>query len=252
MKKPVIPIVIAVVLAIGAAACVYAFARTSDAHAVADQQPVSVLVSTDVIPSGTTLQAAVDAGLIEQTFVPSRLSPPLAVSEISGANAGLIATADVPAGQLILDGAFAADTPDVVPIDVPDGMMAVSVLLEAPAKVGPFLRPGSSIAVFDTASLGSPGAGGGEVMATQVILDQVTVLAIGPVTQRDESSAAASAWDQTLVTVAVDQAQAQALVHGAQTGALYLGLLGDGAQASRGTGITNSTLFRSAAPSPGS
>lgn len=249
MKKPVIPILIAVVLSIGAAVCVYAFARSSDARAVADQQPVPVLVSTDMIPEGTTLQSAVDDGLVEQTYVPVRLSPPTAIGEVSADNGGLIATADVPAGQLIMQGAFAADIPKVVPIEVPEGKMAVSVLLEAPAKVGPFLRPGSSIAVFDTASLGTPGAGGGEVKATRVILDEVSVLAIGPVTARDESTAAASAWDETLVTLAVDQAQARALVHGAQTGSLYLALLGEGAPGPSGASLTNETLFSSAAPS---
>lgn len=243
MKKPIVPLLIALVLAIGAGVAVYAFARSADERAIAEQQPVPVLVSAGVIPAGTTLQAAVDGGLIEQSVVPQSLRPASALAEVSGTSAGLIATADLPAGQVILDGAFAPEVPDVAPIDVPEGMLAVSVLLEAPAKVGPFLRPGSSIAVYDTASLGTSQAGGTEVLATRAILDRVMVLAIGPVTEQGEDGAGDGAWDQTLVTVAVDDAQAAKLIHGAQTGSLYLALLGDGTEPVRPTQVTNLDLL---------
>jgi len=243
MKKPIFPLLIALVLAIGAAVAIYAFARSSDERAIADQQPVPVLVSAALVPAGTTLQAALDDGLVEQSFVPIALRPTSAISEVSATTSGLIATSDLPAGQVILDGAFAADIPDVPPIDIPDGLMAVSVLLEAPAKVGPFLRPGALIAIFDTASLGSPDSGGNDVLATRAILDKVTVLAIGPVTEKDENNAGDGAWDQTLVTVAVDDVQAAKLIHGAQTGALYLALLGDGTEPAGSTQITNAQLL---------
>jgi len=243
MKKPIVPLLIALLLAIGAGVAVYAFARSADERAIAEQQPVPVLVSAALIPAGTTLQAAVDGGLIEQSVVPQALRPASALAQVSGATGGLIATADLPAGQVILDGAFAAEVPDVAPIDIPDGLLAVSVLLEAPAKVGPFLRPGSSIAVYDTASLGSSVVGGPEELATRAILDKVTVLAIGPVTEQGEDGAGDGAWDQTLVTVAVDDAQAARLIHGAQTGALYLALLGDGTKPAGPAQVTNAQLL---------
>ncbi|NDC79283.1 MAG: hypothetical protein EBZ67_15655 [Chitinophagia bacterium] len=151
MKKPIIPVLIAILLAIGAGVAVYAFARSADERAVAQQQPVPVLVSAALVPAGTTLQAALADGLIEQSVVPQALRPVTALAGVTQSTAALVATADLPAGQVILDGAFAADLPDIAPIDIPDGQLAVSVLLEAPAKVGSFLRPGSSIAVYDTA-----------------------------------------------------------------------------------------------------
>jgi pilus assembly protein CpaB len=243
MKKPIVPLLIAFLLAIGAGIAVYAFARSSDERALAEQQPVPVLVSAGVVPAGTTLQTAIDDGLIEQSLVPVALRPAAALAEVSPSTAGLVATADLPAGQVILDGAFAADLPDIAPIDIPEGMFAVSVLLEAPAKVGPFLRPGSSIAVYDTASLGDGQAGGAEVLATRAILDKVTVLAIGPVTEKQEDGAGDGAWDQTLVTVAVDDVQAAKLIHGAQTGSLYLALLADGAEPAGATQVTNAELL---------
>jgi len=243
MKKPIIPVLIAILLAIGAGVAVYAFARSADERAVAQQQPVPVLVSAALVPAGTTLQTALEDGLIEQSVVPQALRPVSALTGVTQSTAALVATADLPAGQVILDGAFAADLPDIAPIDIPDGQLAVSILLEAPAKVGTFLRPGSSIAVYDTASLGSDQAGGTEVLATRAILDKVVVLAIGPVTESGEDSAGDGAWDQTLVTVAVDDAQAARLIHGAQTGSLYLALLAEGTDPVRPTQVTNAALL---------
>ena len=47
----------------------------------------------------------------------------------------------------------------------------------------------------------------------------------------------------TMLTVAVDQGQAERLVHAAQTGSLYLALRDDSAKVSIGDGVTDRTLF---------
>lgn len=247
MKRPIIPIILAVLLAIGAGIAVYAFARTADARAMESQQPVNVLVSTEVIPLGTSLQSARDAGLIAQETVPLKLAPSSAIPEVTSGNSMLVATFDIPAGQVLLTPSFASQLPLLKGLDVPDGQMAVSVLLEAPAKVGPFLRPGSSIAVFDTAPVPDEGVTtsttSGPVQQTRVLLDKVQVLAIGPVTEQQARSGQSGDWDQTLVTVSVTPEQAEKLVHGAQTGALYLSLLGEGTSPKPGDGVTDTTVF---------
>ena len=52
MNRRVVPIVIAVVLAIVAGALVFFFARSAENRALADEQPVNVLVTTQPIPQG--------------------------------------------------------------------------------------------------------------------------------------------------------------------------------------------------------
>ena len=47
-----------------------------------------------------------------------------------------------------------------------------------------------------------------------------------------------------LVTVAATQQEAERLVHGTQTGALYLALLGDTSVVKPGPGVDNKTLFQ--------
>lgn len=243
MKRPIIPIIIAVLLAIGAGFAVFLFASSSDSRAVADQQPVSVVVTTSEIPAGTSIGDAIDQGLIESTQVPDKLAPAGAMPSLDTANRSDVAVADMPSGQVVLAGAFAAELPDLTPLQVPEGQMAVSVLLEDPAKVGQFLRPGSKIAVFDTIKV-PPADGETEpVVQTLPLLDGIEVLAIGPTTQQQAASATDEAWAATLVTVAVDQAQAEKLIHGIQAGVLYLALLGENTSLERSSGVNNINLF---------
>jgi pilus assembly protein CpaB len=121
--------------------------------------------------------------------------------------------------------------------------MAVTVQLEDPAKVGAFLRPGSRVAVFDTFETTE---GQEEAMTrrtTRPLLADVTVLAVGAVPESGEEGAAADTWAAPLVTVAVDQQQAERLVHAARTGQLYFALLGEGTQVRMNSVVTDSGLF---------
>jgi pilus assembly protein CpaB len=49
--------------------------------------------------------------------------------------------------------------------------------------------------------------------------------------------------DTVLVTVAVDQRQAEKLIHAAQTGAIYLALVTDSSKTAPGAGVDNRTVF---------
>lgn len=243
MKRPIVPIIIAVLLAVGAGFAVFLFASSSDSRAVADQQPVSVIVTTSEIPVGTSIGDAIDQGLVESTQVPDKLAPAGAMQSLETANRADVALATMPAGQVVLAGAFAAELADAAPLQVPEGQMAVSVLLEDPAKVGQFLRPGSKIAVFDTVKV-PPAEGESEpVIQTLPILDGIEVLAIGPTTQKQAATASDESWAATLVTVAVDQAQAEKLIHGVQAGVLYLALLGENTALEPSAGVNNVNLF---------
>lgn len=243
MKRPVIPILIALVLAIGAGAAVFFYARSTENRVLQEQQPVSVLVSSETIPAGTSLAKASADGLLSQTQVSEKLRPADGIESVSAANGALVALADVPAGQMLLTSSFGAAPEQAVAVRVPDGLMAVTVQLEDPQKVGTFLRPGSQIAVFDTVKLPSTEVGAEPVFATRPLLDRVEVLAVGSVAEAQEATATADSWNAKLVTVAVDQQQAQKLVHGSQTGVLTLALLGENTALKPSVGVTDSDLF---------
>lgn len=243
MKHPVLALVIAFVLALGAGAAVYWYAAGAQSRALAAQSPVTVLTTLDVIPLGMSLAAADSGGLVGRVEVPEDLAPVGAISDIDPENGALLALADIPNGQILMSGQFAAALPQSMPIEIPPGMMAVTVQFEDPAKVGSFLRPGTHVAVMDTYIEPGAAADAEPVKATRPLLGDVLVLAVGTTPESGETTASADAWTAPLVTLAVDQGQAERLVHAARTGQLYLALLGDDAVIKASSGVSDTNLF---------
>lgn len=247
MKRPVIPIIIALVLAIGAGVAVFYYARGAQDRALQEQRPVSVLVTTDVVPAGTSLGQAQSDGLLAETQTSEQLRPAGAIDVVNASNSELVALADVPAGQMLLSSSFGVAVAQAEALRVPDGLMAVTVLLEDPQKVGTFLRPGSQIAVFSTvklpASETTPGLATEGGLLTRPLIDRVEVLAVGSTTEAMEAAATADAWTAKLVTVAVDQKQAEKLVHGTQNSVLTMALLGETTTLKPSVGVTDADLF---------
>jgi pilus assembly protein CpaB len=117
-------------------------------------------------------------------------------------------------------------------------MVAVSVQLSDPARVGSFVTPGTRIAIFDSYKIKAIGddakskaINDADVNGTSVLLDDVLVIAMGdaalnpgasaaPATGEDKAKADAST-PSFLVTVAVTPTNAARLIHGLNTGILY-------------------------------
>lgn len=243
MKRPVIPIILAIVLAIGAGAAVYFYARSAENRALEAEAATPALVSAAVIPAGTSLAQAQADGLITPTQVSQRLRPADAIASVNAGNSSLVALGDVPAGQILLSTGFGEAPRQVAALPVPDGLMAVTLQLEDPDKVGAFLRPGSEVAVFDT--IGRPALEPGQIVTyeTRPLLSRVLVLAVGSTGEAQESAAPSEEWAARLVTLAVDQPQAERLVHASHTGALTLALLSDSTTLTPSIGVTDETLF---------
>lgn len=242
MRSRIVPIALAVALALVAAVAVLAYVRGTEARVRGQAETATMLVTTGTIPAGLTLQGAVDQQLVEATTVPATSLPRGSVTEVSAANGALLAIADIPPGQVLLAAGFAAELPETGPLDIPDGMAAVSVQLDDPSRVGSFLRPGSTIAVLDTFEEGG-GAAAGEprTRATRVLLPELTVLAVGDATVSADAEGADVS--RALITVAVTQPQAERLVHGMRTGTLTLALLDAKADLSSTRGVDDTTLF---------
>jgi pilus assembly protein CpaB len=274
MKRSILAALVAAVLAAVGCVAVLAYVGAADKRALAGQKAVRVLVVRKKIPAGTTGQAINAGGYTELVVMPAATVPADALGGIDASLTTLAVTADQQPRQLLLRGAFDNPTVHSGGLPVPDGMLAVSVSVRVPAQVAGYVQPGSSVAVFDTFNV-AEGKGDGRVpagdglasnheyvQATRLVLPKVQVLAIGgkgtpgaqvgpqpapsTSTATGNSTGNGQSADSTavLVTVAVTQDQAQRLVHVAQTGALYLALLGNGAEAQPGPGVDNHSLLR--------
>lgn len=252
---------LALALALFGTGAVFVYVSRVDARAIADQQPVEVLVATGTIEAGMSLEEAVAADLLERKALASNSVPAGALSKTSQAQ-GRVTVSTIYPGEILLSPKL-VEPQAVGGLDIPADLMAVSVELEDPQRVAGFVLPGSEVAIFDTyevesvnvnAQVTSTTPNSADVAAhgtkvdeaTRMLLPRVPVIAVGQTGQR--KTAQASATDEepvatTVLTVAVKKEDAERLVHAAQTGRLYFALLTKNSATGPTAGVDNSTLF---------
>jgi pilus assembly protein CpaB len=262
-------IALALTLALVGTSLVFAYVNRADARAVAGLHPKNAYVAVKTIPSGTSLSAAVRSGLAKQEALPERTVPFGAVTHLAADLRAKVAIADIQAGQVLFAAAFGSKPAQQSGLRLPTGTLAVSLSLGDPQRVGDFVEPGAKIAIFDTFNTvltfdehGRLGSGNRNAVAgddlgsnhafnhqTRLLLKDVVVLAIGATTQPTPLASASakpttgSATATVLVTVAVEQRDAEKLIQGIQTGHLYLALQGPDAQVAPSRGVDDTNLF---------
>ena len=267
MSRRITTISAALVLALLGTLLVVVYVGRADARALDGVQTVTVMVAKEPLKKGQTVKSAQDAGLLVSETFPRKAVPATAIAKFQAADAALVFASDVTQGEILQRPRLVAKVEAPNRLVIPAGKMAVTVSLEDPARVSSFVTVGSNIAVFDSYNVFEGNEGGrwtpsGDHLndgfpinkATRLLLPKVQVLAIGESFTKEEPkkmeektgalAAAPAAGDvtHTLVTVAVDQREAEKLIHGTQTGTLYLGLL-DTYEVKPGPGVDNRTLF---------
>jgi pilus assembly protein CpaB len=268
MRRRLLAVLVAVVLAAAGCLAVVAYVRGADRRALAGRQAVWTLLATKRIPAGTTGAQIRAGGYAERVAMPAGAVPPDAVETVDDQLAALAVTADLQPRQLLLRGQFGESTAISGGLAVPDGKVAVSVEMTATARVAGFVRPGSKVAVFDSFTMR---AGAGRVPsgtrltdnyeynhATRVLLPRIEVLAVGELGTAQVATSSAISSDVTettagkdtaktgqtmIVTLAANQLEAEKLIHASLTGTLSLALLDDTATIEPGAGVDNDSLF---------
>jgi pilus assembly protein CpaB len=270
MKRRVVAIVIALVVAVVGAGAVVAYAQSADKRAVAGQEVSTVYIAKKAVPEGTTLAKAVDGAFIVPEQVVAKGVPDGAMTRVEPATRSLVAESDIQIGEVVLTDRFgtAKATKKVTLPLVPKGMVAITVSLSDPQRIAPLLKPGSQIVIYDTFNAHDPKADkltpNGEHLAdkpeylhaTRILLTGVKVIAVGTTregapapaptaTEGKDKSAGTTPDDelQALVTVAVSPKDSLRLVHGIQTGTLYAGLLGKDAKPDTATDVNDNTVL---------
>jgi pilus assembly protein CpaB len=272
MKRSVLAVAIASVLALVGCALVVLYVSGADARALAGKEAARVLIATKRIPAGTTGAEIKKGGYVEVVMMPKTSIPNDVVDVVDASLEDLALTADVQARQLLLRGAFAAPTDVSGGLNIPEGKVAVTVSIINTAGTV-FLQPGSKVALYDTFTLleGRNGVPAGDGLArdhaynqaTRLLLPSVEVVATGVGNKLtatngsqsgsgDAGSGGVLGGDKdkpdedatsTLVTVAVTQDEAERLIHATQTGTLYIALLDGSSTLRPGPGVDNNSLF---------
>lgn len=194
MRRRILAVLLAGVLAGGGAFVLVSYVRDADARAQAGEEQVQVLVVDEAVPAGTgTDQLANRISLVD---VPARLAAPDSLSDLSGL-AGQVSTAALLPGEQVLSTRFTAPTPTL------EELQQVSVTLDPQRAVGGVLQPGNRVAVYDTGEAG-------RLLHADVLVSQVIggAPATGPVT----------------VTLELEADQVQSVVAGMATNSIWLAL----------------------------
>ena len=239
MRRRVIVIVFAAVIAaLGTALLVGAAGRQHDEQ-LAEVRATSVLVATDRIEPGTTSTAA--EGSVAQAEIPQSALVPGVLTDL-GEVAGLQALGPILPGQQIVSGQWGSSPSS--PLRPPPGTLGLAIQLGDPQRVAGFVAPGSRVAVL--ATVASTSATGGSV--TRILLPAVTVLGVGgsTLTTRTTQESGETSTEQVpsaVLTLALTPAQAERVVFAVTEGQIYLGLLGEKVRGETGSGVTATNLF---------
>jgi pilus assembly protein CpaB len=238
MRRRALTIALAVLLAILGTAGVLAYVNHANARALAGQKPVTVLMAKSLIPSGTSAADAQQQGLLGTETLPAESVPADALTSITPDISSLVTDSNVQPGQLLLRALLVTAAQVTNGLAIPGGMVAVAVMFCVPEAVAGNVHAGSQVAVFSTAGGGgNAGACSGQRQqtsanaTTKLILPRVTVLAVGSAAANSQSgttsasTTTSTAQSGELVTLAVDQQDAERLIALTESGLPYLALV---------------------------
>jgi pilus assembly protein CpaB len=220
---------------------VFMYASKAESAAAAGQAPVEVLVATEAIPAGSSGSAIAAGGQVELRTLPTASVPEGALSDLSGVNE-LLNAAPIYPGQVLITNMFTG-ADKTTALTLPKGTMAMSVELKDPQRVAGFVTPGSEVAVF--ATLAEKGAGNGqETTISDLLLDRVRVVAVGPSTLRAGGTTNNEEIPTAILTLAVTEEQAKKLAFAYSQSELHMALLDRNSQTGTSAPADSTNLFK--------
>ena len=222
VKRPPIILFSGLVLGLLGAALVLGYVRNVESRAGAGEEMTTVVVASAAIPTGTA--AADTAAMTTTAKVPARYARPGAIAQLDDV-AGQFTVRRVEPGETLSARDFASAATTAGALAIPAGREAVAVAVPLDGGVGRYPRPGDKVSVYATFNQGTP--------LTQKILSDIQILATQPAgsaTGRLDAGEAdgASPGSQLVYLLAVTPDEATHLVHGKQTGEIWLTLVPEG------------------------
>lgn len=233
MDRRKLLLVVAAVIAVLGVALVFVYAKGADKRAAEKYDTTEVLVATKKLSPGESFDEAIENGKIDKKYVAQNQILDGASNSSAPFDGQLALTTVYPGEQLIpakFGGAFDIEAATKLPI--PEGKIAISILVKDDGRVGKFLAPGAEVSVIFTK------IDNGEPVLTETLLRRVTIVAAGSTTSLNgdgnEDVSAEDAPDadseqeiQQLLTIAVTPHDAERVRFAEKDGELTAALLND-------------------------
>lgn len=223
MKSRLVAASTAVVMAITGALLIFTYVGNADDRAMADLDPVSVLIVKKAVPAGTPAESLTE--FVASTTVPVSAMAPTALKDLTESSGKVTAVDLIPGEQLLSERLVAPDEiQSAGSVEVPKGLQEISFQLEPQRVVGGQIVPGDRVGIFISMADGGIADSPGET--TQLVLHKTLVTAMQraplPVTEEGETNTQALPEGSMLITVAVDHRAAEKVVFAAEFATIWL------------------------------
>lgn len=230
MKKQVMAIVVAAVLALMAVVALVVYTKGANDRALEGTETTEVLRATEDIGVKTPVSEIADK--VELVKIPKAAQVPDALTSLDDVKDQVTKVAIV-AGDQLSEAKF--DDSDSVkgPASLPAGMQELSIQIDGERFVGGAVTPGDKLGVFTSFTLD------GNIRITGNPINGLLVLKVdnGALVE-DPAAEANGATTGTVITVAVTTMQAEQIVHAKEFGTIWLTRQTDKTDTSGGMTIT--------------
>ncbi|GAA2650911.1 Flp pilus assembly protein CpaB [Paractinoplanes durhamensis] len=246
MRRRIVLLLVAFVLAGFSAVAVVAYGRNADERALQGGEGTWVLLATTAIPANTTGADIRSRKLVRQVLMPARSVPSGAITKLDTSYDKLTLNSELEPDQMLMGGHFqhpppAAASPSPTFV-LPSGKIAISAELTIARQVAGNVDSGSVVAVFLTEQTGLYK----REQTTKLIVAKATVITVGerpeptsasptptagngatvlPTVVAGTASPEPQSLERYVVTLAVNQADAEKIVNGYNSGELHLALI---------------------------
>jgi pilus assembly protein CpaB len=247
MDRRKILLVAAALVAILGTALVFLYVRGADQRAEKRFETVEVLKAVQPIAAGESIDDAATGGKLALQPVTQEDLMPDAQTTVSELSGQVALTTIYPGEQIVPDkfGGAEAAAEASSPLQIPKGMVAVSVSLSDPGRVAGFVNPGSDVGVF----LNGADAETGQAYS-RLLLPSVQVLGVGSTTTTTTTTTTTDGAQvkeelpRTLLTLALSQEDAQKVLFAQGNGELALALLTGNTILKMDDGANTDNLFK--------
>lgn len=245
MDRRRILLVVAVVVALLGTALVYLYVRGADARAEERFDTVNALVAVAPIEAGETIDDAATNGKLQLEPVARDYLLPGYQTSVESLSGSVAVVRILPGEQIVSDKFGSEVESGPGGLVIPKGMLAISVSLTDTGRVAGFVNPGSNVAIFLNGT--DPNSGQN---FTRLLLEEVEVIAVGSTsttqttTTTPEGTQTTEQLPQTLLTLALKQADAEKVMLSQTTGELAFAVLTEDSTVNPGPGVTAANLFQ--------
>ncbi|MDQ3095675.1 MAG: Flp pilus assembly protein CpaB [Actinomycetota bacterium] len=246
-RRTVILIAAFLIAGLGAS-LVFLYVQGVDQRAQAEAEPVQVMTVTEPIAAGESVVEAEKAGKFALTEVAGTSVLDNALSDTTTI-ADQVAVTPLYKGEQVVAAKF-GQIGSQSRISIPGKAIAVSVQLSDPQRVAGFVSPGSQVAVFSTvgASCETKNVNIAQPF-TGLLLEDAPVVGVGQTglssttTVSENGEQTTEEVPTTVLTLGLDQADAEKLILASQASCLSVGLRTDKSVVGPSPGVAFADLF---------